>query len=330
MAGGVNCMHSKLMLLAHPNHLRIAVPTANLVSYDWGETGVMENSLFLIDLPRLPQGRKTSKEDMTPFGRDLIYFLKAMDLDASIIQSIHNFDFSATKDYAFVHTIGGVHEGESWRKTGYCGLGSAVQNLGLQTSNDLDIDFVASSIGSLNYGFLSGLYLAAQGDDGSTEYDGRYALQSRSKAGLSAREKAQREQTRMEEILKKNFRIYFPTHETVASSTGGTDCGGTVCFQSKWYKLPTFPSGLMRDCRSVRKGLLMHNKVRFLQAHEGRYQTRRRSHDIALAQSAWSSYCNSADLPHPRLSLSAHSLRLRPRPSLTRILALPTAPRVPG
>ena len=36
-------MHSKLMLLFHPNYLRIVVPSANLVPYDWGEVGVMEN-----------------------------------------------------------------------------------------------------------------------------------------------------------------------------------------------------------------------------------------------------------------------------------------------
>ena len=41
MEGQINCMHSKLMLLSHPNHLRVAVPTANLVSYDWGETGTV-------------------------------------------------------------------------------------------------------------------------------------------------------------------------------------------------------------------------------------------------------------------------------------------------
>ena len=41
MEGQINCMHSKLMLLSHPGHLRVAVPTANLVSYDWGETGVV-------------------------------------------------------------------------------------------------------------------------------------------------------------------------------------------------------------------------------------------------------------------------------------------------
>jgi len=36
-------MHSKLMLLFHPEYLRVVVPTANLTNYDWGETGVMEN-----------------------------------------------------------------------------------------------------------------------------------------------------------------------------------------------------------------------------------------------------------------------------------------------
>ena len=41
MEGQISCMHSKLMLLSHPNHLRVVVPTANLVPYDWGETGIV-------------------------------------------------------------------------------------------------------------------------------------------------------------------------------------------------------------------------------------------------------------------------------------------------
>jgi hypothetical protein len=41
-------MHSKLQLLAHPTHLRVVVPSANLVPYDWGETGVVENVCSLV------------------------------------------------------------------------------------------------------------------------------------------------------------------------------------------------------------------------------------------------------------------------------------------
>lgn len=40
---GMGCMHSKLQLLKFSNYLRIVVPTGNLVPYDWGETGHMEN-----------------------------------------------------------------------------------------------------------------------------------------------------------------------------------------------------------------------------------------------------------------------------------------------
>lgn len=44
MPGQVNCMHSKLMLIFHPEYVRIVVPTANLTPYDWGEKGgIMEN-----------------------------------------------------------------------------------------------------------------------------------------------------------------------------------------------------------------------------------------------------------------------------------------------
>ena len=37
------CMHSKLQLLKYDTYLRIVVPTANMTSHDWGESGVMEN-----------------------------------------------------------------------------------------------------------------------------------------------------------------------------------------------------------------------------------------------------------------------------------------------
>lgn len=41
--GATGCMHSKLQLLKYPEYLRIVIPTGNLVPYDWGETGTMEN-----------------------------------------------------------------------------------------------------------------------------------------------------------------------------------------------------------------------------------------------------------------------------------------------
>lgn len=40
---GPGSMHSKLQLLKFPGYVRVVIPTGNLVPYDWGETGVMEN-----------------------------------------------------------------------------------------------------------------------------------------------------------------------------------------------------------------------------------------------------------------------------------------------
>lgn len=88
-------------------------------------------------------------------------------LDSKIVASIFNFDFSATKDIGFVHTIGGVHTDnaanvapgttagaanstEAWQRTGYCGLGRAVKKLGLDTDREIKVDYVTSSVGSLN------------------------------------------------------------------------------------------------------------------------------------------------------------------------------------
>ena len=259
MEGQVNCMHSKLMLLAHPTYLRIAVPTANLVPYDWGESGVMENTVFLVDLPRCPKGHTTVLDDLTFFGKELVYFCQAMGLQTDVVNSIYDFDFSATKDLAFVHTIGGAHTGETepWRRTGYCGLGRAVQHLGLSTVQPLSIDFIASSIGAVNTDFFIMLYLAAQGNDGLREYNWRIAT-----ATKAARKRDHSWRDEIIENIVNSFRLYFPSQDTVLRSRGGVECGGPICFQSRWYNSSTILQHILRDCQSTRKGLLTHNKVR--------------------------------------------------------------------
>lgn len=217
--------------------------------------------VFLIDLPRLPDGRRTTAENMTFFGSELIYFLEAMGLEQSIIDSMFNFDFKATNDLAFVHSIGGAHLGESSQRTGYCGLGRAVKELGFATDKPLHIDFVTSSVGSLNDDFLAMIYLAAQGDDGSTEYNWRYPpVVSRKKKTLQEDPQTKDDlRDRLRSHLRGNFQVYYPTHDTVKESTARS--AGTICFQSKWYNSPNFPREILRDCKSVRPGMLMHNKV---------------------------------------------------------------------
>lgn len=221
----------------------------------------MENMVFLIDLPRLRDGQHTTADNMTFFGAELIHFLEAMGLEQSIINSMYNFDFTATEDLAFVHTIGGAHSNESWQRTGYCGLGRAVKKLGLATDKPLHVDFVTSSVGSLNDDFLAMLYLAAQGDDGLQEYNWRNPpVASRKKRTLQEDLQMKNDlRERLRSLIRHNFRVYYPTHDTVKHSTARS--AGTICFQSKWYNSPTFPREILRDCKSIRPGMLMHSKV---------------------------------------------------------------------
>ncbi|KAF7195681.1 Tyrosyl-DNA phosphodiesterase 1 [Pseudocercospora fuligena] len=254
MSGLINCMHSKLMLLFHPHKLRIAIPTANLLNFDWGETGQMENSVFLVDLPRLSDGSRTSLEDLSPFGRELMYFIQKQGLDQDVRDGVLKFDFSATEDMAFVHTVGGMHFKDEAARTGLLGLGSAIRELGLSTGSDLEIDFAASSIGMLNDAQVNDLHTAARGIDLIAE-----AKTTRSKAGADFFKKKQKSSPAESSPARSNVRIYFPTAETVRASTAGA--AGTICLQRKHFEGKNFPRDIFRDYKSSRKGLLSHNKI---------------------------------------------------------------------
>ncbi|KAJ5778930.1 hypothetical protein N7457_006650 [Penicillium paradoxum] len=248
----VFCMHSKLTLLFHAEYLRIAVPTANLTRTDWGEDRLMENTVFLIDLP------KTNSPDAgkTPFYEELVYFLRASDLHRNIIKKLDEFDFSETRRYAFVHTVGGANVGDKWPRTGFSGLGQAIKTLGLETNSPLNIDYVASSMGSLNTQFLRSIYLACKGDNALLDYELRT---SRKKV----KGQSHPADTYNKECLDR-FRVYFPSGQTVREAHANPDnTAGTICFNPSWWANPQFPRSVMRDCVSER-GVLMHNKLLYV------------------------------------------------------------------
>lgn len=254
MDGQVHCMHSKLMLLFHSQKLRVAIPSANLLNFDWGETGMMENSCFMIDLPRLPEGQKTELEDLTFFGRELMYFLEKQGLAEEVRSGVLNFDFAATSNMAFVHTVGGMLYGDEAERTGLPGLGRAVRQLGLQT-DDVEIDFAASSIGSLNNDQLRNVHSAAKGEDLIAR-----AAEARKVKSNFFNPSAQKPPAGKKQI-REQIRIYFPTRETVELSTAGA--AGTICLSRKWYENMPFPRSCFRDYVSVRTGLLSHNKIMY-------------------------------------------------------------------
>lgn len=111
MDGYIGSAHSKYMLLFSEKKLRVVVTTANMEREYWGEVnnnwqpGVMENSVFVIDLPRRADGVVGSKADLTSFGQELVHFLEAQKLKPNVIEGVLKFDFSRTGHLAFVHSM---------------------------------------------------------------------------------------------------------------------------------------------------------------------------------------------------------------------------------
>ncbi|KAF1937487.1 phospholipase D/nuclease [Clathrospora elynae] len=249
--GIVHCMHSKFMLLFGNKKLRIAVPTANMTPIDWGEVennwqpGVMENSVFLIDLPRRGDGSVAKSEDLTPFGRELVYFLEQQKVEQKVIDGLLKFDFSQTVHLAFVHSMnlqlthysGGSHKTEPEHPTGLSGLTQAIRDLRLDSVKDIELDYAASSLGAINDTLLRRIYLAACGESSITNTP--------------------------TPNLRNHIRIYFPTNETVEKSIGGPECGGIISLTKQYYNASTFPKECLRDYDSTRRGMLSHNKLLF-------------------------------------------------------------------
>ncbi|CAG8896541.1 unnamed protein product [Penicillium egyptiacum] len=247
----VFCMHSKLLLMFHPGYLRIAVPSANLTPTDWGEDRLMENTVFLIDLPRL----EVPDDGKTPFYKELVYFLQASDLHRNIIKKLDEFDFSETKRYAFVHTVGGTNTDGNWQRTGFSGLGRAIKTLGLETNAPINVDYIASSLGNLNAPFLRSIYLACKGDNALLDYELRTA---------NKKKEPPAEVIAHNQECLDHFRIYFPSDETARDvHPNAKNAIGTICFNPAWWSGTNFPRDTLRDCVSER-GVFMHNKLAFV------------------------------------------------------------------
>ncbi|KAF2148462.1 phospholipase D/nuclease [Myriangium duriaei CBS 260.36] len=244
LEGGAYCMHSKLMLLFHPDKLRVAIPSANLVPYDWGESGIMENTVWIIDLPRLQEGHAYKP---APFAEELKYFLKKQGLAPAILNGLDNFDWACTTPYAFIHSIPQPTFGLDLPRTGLTGLSTAVRRLGL-SSTDTQIDMAASSIGSLTTKQLSLLAAAAAGSLTTfPQPDGSVTTVPS-----------------IPDLDLDRFRIYYPSLSYVQSSTGGTPSGGTIWLKRSAYTKATFPKVVFREFTSTRRGLLSHSKLIFV------------------------------------------------------------------
>jgi hypothetical protein len=215
----------------------------------------------------------------------MLHYLEMQGLDEDVRNGVLKFDFSATQGIMFVHTAGGVHTGENIERTGLLGLARAVRKLNVQTDEGLEIDFAASSIGSLKDEQLQKFHAAARGQD-LVEREKQTKSQAKANFFNSSAKKSRTESSG----IRNKIRIYFPTEDTVISSIAGA--AGTICLQRNWFEGEAFPRSCFRDYRSTRARLLSHNKI--LYARGKQKQADGSTKDVAWAYVGSSNMSESA------------------------------------
>ncbi|KAG5993265.1 hypothetical protein E4U54_003411, partial [Claviceps lovelessii] len=219
---------------------------------------------------------------MTMFQTRLQKYLQAMGVDAGMIASLSKYDFAKTADLGFVYSIPGETLDSSLSPVGFASLSTAVAALGLASREPIQVDYACASLGAIKYDFVKSIYSACQGNISKD----LLGTDQGTKFGNDDKDEAVGDEALQ---LQKNFRIYFPSHDTVASSRGGRRAAGTICFQKKWWKASTFPKELMRDCVNTFDGLLMHSKIILVRQDDSQ------ARGAEKAAAAWA-YIGSANL----------------------------------
>lgn len=286
LAGGRGTMHSKTILLFFEGQgrqvCRIIVPSANLVPYDWGVGGIMENILWTVDLPA-----KTTQDGLSssPFRDPLCRQLEAMGVPPDVTRKLDTFDFRAVEECRFIHSCS-TSQVVDRPKTGLLSLSTSLESLQLHVSSSSRacpprIDFVTSSLGNLSQDFVNQLILAVCG----RTHDLRSSQGTRNHA-------SQKSPSTVNAQFRSMLHIYFPSADTVRSSHGGPGSGGTICFQKHWWEANELIQDCLLDLVNKRDtGTLMHSKVLYV-----RYRTpvHVSSHDTECSYAGWA-YVGSAN-----------------------------------
>ncbi|KAK5954080.1 hypothetical protein OHC33_004651 [Knufia fluminis] len=309
--GGGGNMHSKLLLLFFQGEkggsggeevCRVVVPSANLIAADWGVGGVMENVLFVVDSPLKSTTEISDGE--TQFKREIKKQLREMGVADDVLRKLDKFDFGATKDVGFVHSMSGSRllQSESGslpkQKSFFASKSATTRKDALPNipeeaqqhpSTPTQNDITRTGLLSL-HDTIQSLNLSVSPTDPSYPPDldfitsslGNLAtpfirqlyqaacghLDPTSIASSTARKRgkpAPNTDTTLDSLIKQNLRIYFPTSETVAKSKGGPNQAGTICFQKKWWETNESIRDVLCDCVGVRDdGILMHSKILYV------------------------------------------------------------------
>ncbi|KAF8511258.1 tyrosyl-DNA phosphodiesterase-domain-containing protein [Hysterangium stoloniferum] len=280
LRGGRGCMHIKLMLLFYKSgRLRVVIPTANLVDYDWRD---IENSVWLQDIPARKEAvpRNVGEDDFpTQLERvlhslNVPHGLRAIRVDhpnipiSAVTELRSKWDFSKV-EAQLLPSLAGKHEGwPSVLRVGHIRLMRIVRQIGARADpvgskggkgkatqageRTVELECQGSSIGTYSPSWIDEFYCSARGESPETRLDEAKAKRIKRLDTIIAREGWK---------FWKNIKILFPTLKTVHDSRLGPAGAGTMFCRRRQWSAPKFPRPLFHDSNSKRGPVLMHTKM---------------------------------------------------------------------
>ncbi|KAG0662233.1 hypothetical protein C6P46_003419 [Rhodotorula mucilaginosa] len=222
---GAGVMHTKLMLYIHHDFLRIVIPTANAISYDWS---IIDNAFYIHDFPLLAEHAEFSADGgeelgtlnplenptHTQFSRSFIQVCIKLAVPQLFVSRAKLYDFSRSGDVRLVHSIQGLHPRAEYNKGGgLAALARAVDSLGFATGGHWEIEATGSSIGRYSNNWLAQMLGAASGIHPSSYF----------RSGNGNQIPAQIPATPPRQASRLPIKIIFPTEDEILSGRGGAN-----------------------------------------------------------------------------------------------------------
>ncbi|GAA5826158.1 hypothetical protein JCM11251_007186 [Rhodosporidiobolus azoricus] len=261
------CMHTKLNIYYHATFVRIIIPTANAMSYDY-ET--MDNAVFVQDFPvRQPLPANFVEDDdsgpftnptHTDYSKRFFQVCYLLGVPKKFVKISQLYDYSASADVRLVQSMQGKFSlnepAEANKGGGLCALAKAVASHQFAPGGRWEIEVTGSSLGQLSPSWLAQFYAACQGVSPLSYFPGRNGRKGSTNPPEDVVSAGS-----LKHPVRLPIKLMFATEKEILGSWQGAEHGGTTFCRPTQWNGKSYPRHLFHRQESKRDRVPAHTKI---------------------------------------------------------------------
>jgi len=206
------CCHGKIMLIKYSNFLRVAVSTANLLSFDYDRK---TQGIWVQDFPKMDTKQDPKSEIAIDFISTLEDYLTLLGLKAAFLR---DYSFENVK-VVLVTSVPGYHQKEKLMKYGHMKVRKYLSSHPIPTEFEaVPVVGQVSSIGALSKTWMNEFGVSFAGSfENTTTTTKKDAHEKKTKKAKN-------------NITQTEIKIVWPTVDFVKECIDGYSAGGSLCF----------------------------------------------------------------------------------------------------